>query len=217
MERHFDQQLAELKEALLKMAGIATESVAAALKALVQRDDSLARLVEENDTILDKMEVEVDDRCMKLLALRQPIATDLRFITMAMRISSDLERIGDQAVSISNRAISLNKEPLLKPLVDIPRMADHVMGMIRDALDAFVYAQPDKAREVIARDKKVDDLNDQLHRELTSFMIENPNTISRALNLMTVSRKLERIGDHATSIAEEIIYLYEAKDIRHQH
>jgi phosphate transport system protein len=217
MELHFDQELAQLKESLLRMAGIATQSVAQALKALVQRDDSLAAKIIEDDAVLDHMEVEMDELCIELIALRQPKAKDLRFIIMAMKISSDLERIGDQAVSISSRALELNKEPLLKPLVDIPRMADHAQGMIRDALDAFVYAQPDKARQVIDRDAKVDDLNEQLHRELTSFMIEDPPTITRALNLMTVSRKLERIADHATNIAEEVIYLYEARDIRHQH
>lgn len=217
MERHFDQQLAELKEALLNMAAIATQNVAEALKALVERDDALARKVDESDNLLDQLEVEIDDRCIKLIALRQPLASDLRFITMAMKISSELERIGDQAVSIAHRALALNKEPLLKPLVDIPRMADHAMGMIHDALDAFVYATPEKARATITRDHKVDDLNDQLHRELTSFMIEDPTTITRALNLMTVARKFERIADHATAIAEEIVYLYEARDIRHQH
>lgn len=217
MERHFDQQLAELKDALLRMGSLATQGVAEALKALVQRDDDLADKVDANDDVLDKMEIEIDDRCMKLLALRQPLAGDLRFITMAMKISSELERIGDQAVSIAHRAKSLNKEPLLKPLVDIPRMADHAQGMIRDTLDAFVYAQPEKARAAITRDKKVDDLNEQLHRELTSFMIENPNTITRALDLMTVARKLERVADHAVNIAEDVVFLYEARDIRHQH
>src|SRR3990172_3632606 len=159
MERNFDKQLAELKEALLRLAGLSTQSVAEALKALVQRDDELARKVDANDNLLDQMEIEIDDRCIKLLALRQPMASDLRVIAMAMKISSELERIGDQAVSIAHRAIALNREPLLKPLVDIPRMADHAMGMIRDGLDAFVYAQPEKAREVVTRDQKVDALN----------------------------------------------------------
>ena len=217
MELHFDQELAHLKETLLRMAGLATQSVAQALKALVQRDDVMACRVDEGDQILDQLEIEIDELCIELIALRQPKATDLRFIIMAMKISAELERIGDQAVSLAHRALALNKEPLLKPLVDIPRMADHAMGMIRDALDAFVYAEPDKARNVITRDEKVDALNDQLHRELTSFMIEDPQTITRALNLITVSRKLERIADHATNIAEEIVYLYEARDIRHQH
>ncbi len=216
MERHFDQELAELKEYLLRMAGLTEQSVAQALKALVLRDDSLAKKVDTDDGLLDKLEVDIDDRCIKLLALRQPIATDLRFITMAMKISSELERIGDQAVNIAHRAEELNKEPLLKPLVDIPRMAEHAQGMIHNALDAFVYAKPEMARAVVSRDAKVDLLNGQLHRELTSFMIEDPHTITRCLNLMSVAHNLERIADHATNIAEDIVFLYEGRDIRHQ-
>jgi phosphate transport system protein len=216
MERHFDQELADLKENLLRMAGFTEQSVAQALKALVQRDDALAKKVDADDATLDKLEIEIDDRCIKLLALRQPTATDLRFITMAMRLSGELERIGDQAVNIAHRAEELNREPLLKPLVDIPRMAEHAQGMIHDSLDAFVYAKPNLAREVIKRDEKVDLLNRQLHRELTSFMIEDPHTITRCLNLMSVAHNLERIADHATNIAEDIVYLYEGRDIRHQ-
>ena len=216
MERHFDQELSELKEALLRMAGLTERSVSQSLKALVQRDHGLSKTVDEEDEQLDRLEIEIDDRCIKLLALRQPIATDLRFITMAMKISSELERIGDQAVNIAHRAEELNKEPLLKPLVDIPRMAEHAQGMIHDSLDAFVYAKPDLARQVVVRDETVDLLNRQLHRELTSFMIEDPHTITRCLNLMSVAHNLERIGDHATNIAEDIVYLYEGRDIRHQ-
>ncbi len=217
MERHFDQELADLKEALLRMAGLSEQSVAQSLKALVQRDDALARQVDADDDQLDQLQIEIDDRCVKLIALRQPTATDLRFVMMATKISGDLERIGDQAVNIAHRAEELNKEPQLKPLVDIPRMADIARGMIRDALDAFVYARPEVAREIIKRDERLDTLNHQLHRELTSFMIEDPHTITRCLNLMSIAHNLERIGDHATNIAEEIVYLYEARDIRHQH
>jgi phosphate transport system protein len=216
MERHFDQELSDLKEALLRMAGLAEQNVAQSLKALVQRDHSLAKRVDSDDALLDRLEIEIDNRCIKLLALRQPTATDLRFIAMAMKISSELERIGDQAVNIAHRAEELGKEPLLKPLVDIPRMAEHAQGMIHDSLDAFVYAKPDVARQVIERDERVDLLNCQLHRELTSFMIEDPHTITRCLNLMSVAHNLERIADHATNIAEDIVYLYEARDIRHQ-
>jgi len=216
VERHFDQELADLKEALLRMASLAEQGVASSLKALVQRDPLLAKKVDADDAAIDRMEIEIDDRCIKLLALRQPIATDLRFIAMAMKISSELERIGDQAVNIAHRAEELNKEPLLKPLVDIPQMAEHAQGMIHGSLDAFVYRKVDVARGVISRDAKVDLLNHQLHRELTSFMIEDPHTITRCLNLMSVAHNLERIGDHATNIAEEIVYLYEGHDIRHQ-
>ena len=217
MERHFDQELAELKQALLRMASLAEQSVATALKALVQRDDTLAQKVHADDNELDRLQIDIDDRCIKILALRQPTAKDLRFVTMAMKICTDLERIGDESVNIAHRTEELNKEPLLKPLVDIPRMADISRGMIRDSLDAFVYEKPEMARQIIQRDDQVDKLNEQLHRELTSFMIENPNTITRALNLMSVAYNLERIGDHATNIAEDIVYLYEARDIRHQH
>ena len=216
MERHFDQELGDLKEQLLRMAGFAEQSVAQSLKALVERNNSLAKKVDADDAILDRLEIEIDNRCIRLLALRQPTATDLRFIAMAMKISSELERIGDQAVNIAHRAEELNREPLLKPLVDIPRMAEHAQGMIHDSLDAFVYAKPEVARQVIERDERVDLLNRQLHRELTSFMIEDPHTITRCLNLMSVAHNLERIGDHATNIAEDIVYLYEARDIRHQ-
>ncbi len=216
MDRHFDQELADLKENLLRMAGFTEQSVAQALKALVQRDDTLAKKVDADDAVLDKLEIDIDGRSIKLLSLRQPAATDLRFIAMAMRLSGELERIGDQAVNIAHRAEELNREPLLKPLVDIPRMADHAQGMIHDSLDAFVYAKPDLARAIIKRDEKVDLLNRQLHRELTSFMIEDPHTITRCLNLMSVAHNLERIADHATNIAEDIVYLYEGRDIRHQ-
>jgi phosphate transport system protein len=216
MERHFDQELDALKQALLRMAGLAEQSLANALKALVQRDDALAKKVDADDDVVDKLDVEIDDRCIKLLALRQPTAKDLRFITMAMTISGELERIADQAVNIAHRAEDLNKEPLLKPLVDIPRMAEIARGMIRDALDAFVYARPELAREIIQRDAQVDELNKQLHRELTSFMVEDPHTITRCLNLMSVAHNLERIADHATNIAEEIVFIYEGRDIRHQ-
>ncbi len=217
MERHFDQELSELKEALLRMSALAEQSVAQSLKALVQRDSALAKQVDTDDEQLDRLEMEIDDRAIKLLALRQPTAKDLRFITMTMKISSELERIGDQAVNIAHRAEELNREPLLKPLIDIPRMAEIARGMIHDSLDAFVYAKPEQARQVIARDDEVDKINRQLHRELTSFMVEDPATITRCLNLMSVAHNLERIGDHATNIAEEIVYLYEARDIRHQH
>jgi phosphate transport system protein len=216
MERHFDQELAALKEAMLRMASLADASVDSALKALVERNNDYAAQVDAGDDVIDRLDVEIDDRAIKLLALRQPTATDLRFITMAMTISGELERIADQAVNIAHRAVELNKEPLLKPLIDIPRMAEIARGMIREALDAFVYNQPDRARAVITRDTEVDKINGQLHRELTSFMIEDPHTITRALNLMSVAHNLERIADHATNIAEEVIYICEGRDVRHQ-
>ncbi len=215
MQLHFDQELTELRETLLRMSALAEESVAGALKALLQRDSGIALALQAEDTELDRMEMEIDERSMSLFALRQPVAKDLRFIAMTMKIGSELERIGDQAVNIARCAEELNREAVLKPMVDIPRMADIARGMIRDSMDSLVYAKPDLARQVIVRDNEVDSLNRQLHRELTSFMIEDPQTITRALNLMSVAHNLERVADHATNIAEEIVYLYEALDIRH--
>ena len=215
MELHFDQELTQVKDMLLRMSGLAEQSVALVLKALVQRDDALARQVDEADTALDRLQMEIDERCIQLIALRQPKARDLRFLVMTMKIASDLERIGDQSVNIAHRAEELNKEPLLKPLIDIPRMADIARGMIRDSLDALVYGKPDDARAVITHDDEVDLINRQLHRELTSFMIEDPGTTTRCLNLMSVAHNLERIGDHATNIAEDVIFMVSALDVRH--
>ncbi len=216
MERHIDQQLAALKESLLRLASLAEQSVARALKALVQRNHSLAKQVDIEDDEMDRLQIEIDDQCIKLLALQQPTAKDLRFITMTMKIATDLERIGDQATNIAHRVEELTKEPLLKPLVDIPRMAELTQSMIHDTLNAFVYKKPELARQVIIRDEEVDKLNRQFHRDLTTVMIGDPDTITRCLNLMSIAHNFERIGDHTTNIAEEIVYLYEARDIRHQ-
>jgi len=216
MELHFDQELTEVKDLLLRMSSLAEQSVVNVLKALVQRDDALAHSVDENDKQLDRLQMDIDERCIQLIALRQPKARDLRFLVMTMKIASDLERIGDQSVNIAHRCLELNKEPLLKPLIDIPRMGDTARSMVHEGLDAFVYNKPDIARALVKRDDEVDMMNRQLHRELTSFMIEDPHTITRALNLMSVAHNLERIGDHATNIAEEVVYLYEGRDIRHQ-
>jgi phosphate transport system protein len=211
---HYAEELAKLKENLLAMASHAETSVARAMRALVERDDALARKVEEDDNILDQFEIEIDDTAIHLLA-KAPLATELRLITVAMKISHNLERVGDEAVTISRRAVELNTEPQLKPYVDLPRMATMSLEMLRAALTAFVNRQPDVARAVIPRDAEVDELNRQLHRELSSYMIERPTTITRCLRLMVISKALERIADHATNIAEEVVYLYEAKDIRH--
>lgn len=214
-QRQFDQELDQLKEMLLTMASHAEQSVTNAIKALTEHDDDLALQVKKDDSILDEFEKEIDETAISLLALKAPLATDLRLITIAMKISHDLERVGDEATTISRRALELNKEPQLKPYVDIPRMAQMGLEMLHDALDAFVNRDPIKARALIPRDKDVDALNKQLHRELVSFVIENPTTITRALNLMVISKSLERIADHATNVAEEVVYLYEGTDIRH--
>ena len=212
--QHFDQELAALKEILLTMASKAEAAVNNALKALVDRDDDLARSVKEEDNAIDQLEIEVDEMAIGLLS-KAPLASDLRLITVAMKISHDLERVGDEATTISRRAVELSQEPQLKPYIDIPRMAKMALEMLGDALEAFVNANPEKARAVIPRDKEVDALNRQLHRELSSYMVERPTTITRCLNLMVISKSLERIADHATNVAEEVVYLYEAKDIRH--
>lgn len=211
---HYAEELSKLKESLLSMASYAETAVTQAMRALVERDDSLANKVEEDDTILDQLEIEIDDIAIHLLA-KAPLATDLRLITVAMKISQNLERVGDEAVTIARRAIDLNTEPQLKPYVDLPRMATMSLEMLREAISAFVNREPERARNVIPRDADVDDLNRQLHRELSSYMVERPTTITRCLRLMVISKSIERIADHATNIAEEVVYLYEAKDIRH--
>jgi phosphate transport system protein len=215
MTRHFEQEMAALKQKLLTMASHAESSLANAIKALVDRNDELARKVIADDSILDQFEIEIDEMSIGLLALQGPLASDLRLITIAMKISHDLERVGDEATTIARRTLELSQEPQLKPYVDIPRMRDLAMQMLNEALDAFVNHNPTKARAVVPQDKEVDAINRQLHRELVSYMIEKPNTITRCLNLMVISKSIERIADHATNIAEEVVYLYEGRDIRH--
>src|SRR3954469_13241051 len=211
---HYSEEMTRLKESLLAMASHAESAVSRAMRALVERNDELARDVQRDDTILDQFEIEIDDTSLHLLT-KAPLATDLRLITVAMKISQNLERVGDEAVTISRRAIDLGTEPQLKPYVDLPRMATMSLEMLRDAISAFINREPEKARAVVPRDQDVDDLNRQLHRELSSYMVERPTTITRCLHLMVISKSLERIADHATNVAEEGVYLYEAKDIRH--
>ena len=214
MTHFIEEEIAQLKEMLLTMGSQASSAVSRSIKALVDRDDDLARAVQEDDDVLDRLEVEVDELAIILLS-KAPLATDLRLITVAMKISQNLERVGDEATKIARRSIELSQEPQLKPYVDIPRMATMAIQMLQEALDAFVNKNPDKARALIPRDKEVDSLNKQLHRELASFMVEKPSTISRCLNLMVISKSLERIADHATNVAEEVVYLHEATEVRH--
>jgi phosphate transport system protein len=214
MSLHFEQDLEDLKKKLLSMAGHAENAVTRSIKALVERDDDLAGRVQADDSILDRFEIDVDEMSINLLG-KAPLASELRLISVAMKISHDLERVGDEATTISRRALELNREPQLKPYVDIPQMAQIGLQMLKEALAAFVSRDPAAARAVIPRDKEVDALNRQLHRELASFMVEQPATISRCLNLMVISKSLERIADHATNIAEEVVYLHEGQDIRH--
>ena len=214
MTIHLDTELAGLKEKLLTMASHAESAVAKAIKALVERDDELARRVMADDVLVDRLEIEIDELSIQLLS-KAPLATDLRLITMTMKISNHLERVSDEATTIARRAVELSMEPQLKPYVDLPRMATMALDMLKEALDSFVNRNPEKARAIVPRDKEVDLLNKQLHRELSSYMVERPSTITRCLNLMVISKSLERIADHAANVAEEVVYLYEARDIRH--
>lgn len=215
LERHFEQDLDALKEHLLLMGGRAESVVQKAIRALERRDASLAREVFADDHIIDRQEIEVEERCIRLLALQQPLARDLRFITAALKISNDLERVGDHAVNIAGSALRLSEEPELKPLVDIPRMEQLATAMLREALDNFVRQDSESARRLVRRDDEVDNLNRQVFRELISFMVEDPKTISRALELILVARNLERVADLATNIAEEVVFIAEARIIKH--
>ena len=215
VEIHFEKELQDLKESLLMMAGLVEEAIGNAVQSLVKRDSDLARRTFEREEKINAMEIAIDDCCLKLLALRHPMAADLRFITSAMKIVTDLERMGDQAVNIAERAISLNQEPQLKPYLDIPKMAEITQSMVKDVLDAFVNRDPKLARSVCERDDLVDGLNDQVFRELLTYMYGDSQTIARAIHLMIVSRCLERIADHATNLAEDVIFMLDARVIKH--
>ncbi len=215
MQRHFDDELRELKQKLLRMGAMVENQVRQALTSLIERDEVLAEEVIANDHKVNTLDVDVDETCLELLALFQPAARDLRFVTTAMKISTELERISDLAENICERAIELNQEPQLKPYIDIPLMAEHATKMVGEAIDAFVRGDSVLARRVLKDDDHVDELNEQIFRELLSFMIENPQTISRAIRLSFISKYLERIADHATNVAELVVYMVEGKIIRH--
>jgi len=215
MLRHFDEELKELKGKILRMGGLVEAQIHGAIRALTERDSTLARQVIENDRPVNALDVEVDEDCLRLLALHQPAAKDLRLITTAMKISTELERMSDLAENICERAIELNEEPQLKPYIDIPRMVNWSLQMVKEALDAFVNSDAGLARKVCADDDFIDDLTEQLFRELLCFMIENPQTISRAIRLAFIGKYIERIADHATNVAELVVYLVEGKIIRH--
>ncbi len=215
METHFQKELQDLKQDLLRMAALVEEAISTAVQSLIKRDLDLAKKTFEGEDQINGMEIDIEDKCLKLLALRQPMAVDLRFITSAMKIITDLERMGDQAVNIAERAISLNQEPQLKPYIDIPKMAEITQSMVKDVLDAFVTQNSKLARSVCERDDLVDGLNDQVFREILTFMMSDPQTITRAVHLMIVCRCLERIADHATNIAEDVIFMLDARVIKH--
>lgn len=215
MGRHLDAELAHLKDRLLAMAGLAEQAVGKAVAALVDRDLDRAQAVIRDDTAINQLEVEIEELCLSLMARFQPEARDLRFIAMAFKIVNDLERVGDQAVNVSERTLELLKEPLLKPLIDIPKMAALAQSMLKDALDAFVNHDAELARAVCRRDDDVDRLNDQVYHELLIYMAKDPKTITRAIDLILIGRHLERVADHATNIAEDVYYLVKGSTIKH--
>jgi phosphate transport system protein len=215
MQRHFHEELEALKQRLLAMGGLVEDQIRRVMRALIERDDALAQEVIERDQQVNAYDVEVDETCVSLLALHQPAAGDLRFVTTAMKIVTDLERMGDQAVNIAQRVLELNREPQLKPYIDLPRMAEKAQRMVKESLDAFVARDTELARKVCAEDAEVDALKEQIFRELLTFMMEDARTIPRAIRLILISRFLERLADHATNIAEMVIYLVDGKMVRH--
>jgi len=211
----FDDELQHLKERLLRMGSLVEEAVMNSVQALVERDNPLAIKVIDSDRVVNTLDVDIDEESIRLIALRQPKATDLRFITTAMKITTDMERMGDLAVNIAERALELNDEPILKPYIDIPRMQQIAQGMTRDALNAFVRKDKQLAMDVIMRDDEVDNLKHAVLQELAHFMVRDSATVTRAMKISFVAQYLERIADHATNIAEMVIYLVEGKIIRH--
>ena len=214
-DRHYDEELKELHEKVLEMGGFVEKQIGHATTALIERDDDLARLTIERDHTVNRMDVEIDELCLRLLALHQPAAKDLRLITTALKITTDLERIGDMAVNLCERAQELNQEAQLKPFIDIPRMVDIGRTMLRESLDAFVREDVPLALKVCRDDDSIDALNAQLFRELLSYMIEDPKTVSRAIRLLFIAKYVERIADHATNIAEMVVFMVKGKSIRH--
>ena len=215
ISRIFDEELRELKESMLFEGELVQKAVRNAVTALLTRDSDLARKVIEDDDTINTKEVEIDEFCLKLLALRQPAAKDLRFIATAIKINYDLERMGDMAVNICERVLELNQEPQLKPYIDLPQMAEIAQTMVKESLDAFVKEDPQLAWKVTQEDEKVDQLNEQIFRELLTYMSEDLKTISRATRLLFISKYLERLADHAVNIAELVIFLVQGRIIRH--
>lgn len=213
--RHFQEELDELKSRLLQMGGLAEEQVRLAIKGLVDRDLALIDLVIKSDSPLNDLHIEIDSRCFTLLALHQPMAVDLRAIVSAVKINTDLERVGDLAVNIAEAARRYANHAPVKRLIDIPHMAVIAQAMLRDALDAFVRRDTALAQHVLDEDDKLDALKTQIFRELLTYMLQDPSTIEPALDLILISRHLERIGDHATNVAEDVIFMVSAKDVRH--
>lgn len=215
MERHFDDELTQLKQRLLYMADLSQEMAGFSIKALTEREKKFAEEVFTIEERVNHLEVEIEDEVLKLMATRQPAARDLRLLTAILKINNDLERVGDQACNIAEIAIDLLKYPQLKPYIDIPLMADLAQKMIKNSLNAFVNHDTLLAKEVCKDDDQVDGINDQIFRELLTYMMEDPKSITRAVDLILVARNIERIADHATNIAEDVIFIEEGKNIKH--
>jgi phosphate transport system protein len=214
--RHFQEELEALQGRLLEMGGLAEERVRAAIQGLVSRDTAVIDKVLHGDEPINELHIEIDNRCFKLLALHQPMAADLRAIVAAVKINTDLERVGDLAVNIAEAAKRYAVHPPVKQLIDIPRMGDIAQTMLRDALDSFVRRDTALAQQVLNEDDRLDALKTQIFRELLTYMLQDPGTVEPALDLILISRHLERIGDHATNIAEDVIFMVSARDVRHQ-
>jgi phosphate transport system protein len=214
-DRHYDAELKELHLKILQMGGLVEKQIEAAVRGLVERNDEQCRATIERDHVVNRMDVEIDDLCIRLLALHQPAAKDLRLITTGLKITTDLERIGDIAVNVCERALELNQELQLKPFIDIPRMAQVAQAMLSRSLDAFVHENVELALDVCRSDDMIDQLTQQLFRELISYMVEAPQTTTRAIRLLFIAKYLERIADHATNIAEMVVFTVKGKSIRH--
>lgn len=217
MERHFDQETTKLNEKLIRMASIVEEMIRIAVKSLIDRNSSVLETINPKEKEINKLQIEIDEDVVTLIARMQPVATDLRFLIAASKINSDLERIADQVINIGQNTVILLNYPQLKPLVDIPIMADIVQQMVRESLDAYIHKDIAQAQKVLNSDDKVDALKDQIFRELLTYMISDPKAIQPALCLILIARNLERIGDHSTNIAEEVIYIVQGRDVRHHH
>ena len=215
--RHFQQELEQLKAKLLEMGALVENAVYRSVQCVVEKDEQLARQVFKDEVRINELEIEIDDMAIGLLALQQPVATDLRLITVAIKINNDLERMGDLAENIAHRAIDLIGEPVINPMVDIPHIAGLVQSMVRKTLDAFVNRDPELARSVLASDDGVDNLRTASYHELVSHMEKDPSSIPQALSLLAVVRNLERIADHSTNIAEDVLFLVKGVDVRHRH
>lgn len=213
---HYEKELRDIKECLIYLGALVEKAIELATEALVERNMELAHKVVCDDNVIDQLDVEIEEKCIRILALRQPTARDLRYITTAIKINGHLERIGDMAANIAEKAILLSEEPPMKPYIDIPRMAEVARGMIRESLDALVNEDTDLARKVRMEDETIDNLNEQVFRELLTFMLEDPKKIHRALIIMQISKSLERISDHAVGIADMVMYMVTGKIVRHE-